>query len=99
MTVVVPTGKVAPEAKPAVNVRKQWESYETSIIVANSELFKKLGTIETGEELLDYTKRQIIIKLEKFARAISRQFTLGKLGEKALVFSSVLNKPIFKRLE
>ncbi len=51
---------------------------------------QKLSDPDTAEEVLDYTKRQILIKLEQFARAICRQFTIGRLGKKAQQFSGVL---------
>ncbi len=74
----------------SINVKMLWEEYENDIITSNPNLLQKLGDIEAGEEVLDYTKRQILIKLEKFARAICRQFTVGRLGDKALQFSGVL---------
>jgi len=77
-------------AKPSIDVKKSWEDYETKLVTSNPQLLGKLGTIETAAEVLEYTKREIIIKLEKFTRAICRQFTLGKLGQKALRFSPIL---------
>ena len=76
--------------KPSINVKQLWEDYESKLIRSNPELLIKLGNFETAEEVLDYTKRQILIKLEKFSRAISRQFTIGQLGKKALQYSGVL---------
>ncbi len=81
---------VTSAANPAINVKVLWENYETSIVTSNPELMRKLEDVESGEEVLDYTKRIVIIKLEKFARAICRQFTIGRLGKKALKFSSAL---------
>jgi hypothetical protein len=77
-------------AKPSINVKTLWEDYETNIVTSNPQLLNKLGDIEAAEEVLEYTKREIIIKLEKFTRAICRQFTIGKLGKKALQFSPTL---------
>lgn len=77
-------------AKPSIDVKKQWEEYETNIITSNPQYLNKLGDIESTSEILEYAKREIVIKLEKFTRAISRQFTLGKLGQKADQFSPVL---------
>ena len=81
---------VTSASTPSINVKMLWEEYENDIITSNPNLLQKLGDIEAGEEVLDYTKRQILIKLEKFARAICRQSTMGRLGDKALQFSGVL---------
>ena len=81
---------ITSEAKPSIDVRQQWEEYEANIITSNPQYSDRLGDIESAPEILEYAKREIIIKLEKFTRAISRQFTLGKLGKKADQFSPIL---------
>lgn len=80
------TGK----ANPSIDVKTEWEDYETSIITSNPKYSSKLGDLESTAEILEFAKREIVIKLEKFSRAISRQFTLGKLGRKADQFSPIL---------
>ena len=77
-------------AKPSINVKQLWEEYEGNLVTSNPKILQKLGDFEAGEEVLDYTKRQILIKLETFARAICRQFTIGRLGKKALQYSGSL---------
>jgi hypothetical protein len=79
---------VTGEINPGINVKSAWEEYENSYLVGNTKLLKKLLDIETSEEVLDTIKRKIIIKLEQFTRALSRQFTLGKLGNLAQQYSS-----------
>lgn len=81
---------VTSATKPSIDVKMLWEEYENNIVTSNPDLLKKLGDFEAGKEVLDYTKRQILIKLEQFARAICRQFTIGKLGAKAQQFSGSL---------
>jgi hypothetical protein len=76
--------------KPSIDVKMLWEKYENDIVTSNPKLLQKLSDSDTAEEVLDYTKRQILIKLEQFARAICRQFTIGRLGKKAQQFSGVL---------
>jgi len=80
---------VTSAAKPSIDVKSIWEEYESSIVTSNPELLKKFEDFEFQKEMLDSIQREIIIKLEKFVRAISRQFTIGKLGDKAKQFSSV----------
>jgi len=70
------------------DLEKAWEEYEDSFILGNKKLLEKLSNIETSKEVLDTITRKIIIKLERFTRALSRQFTLGKLGTLALQYSS-----------
>jgi len=81
---------VTSNAKSSINVKRLWEEYEKNIVTSNPELLKNLFNIETSENVIDHVKRNILIKLEKFARAICRQFTIGKLGKKAQQFSVVL---------
>lgn len=85
--------------QPSINVKELWEEYEMNLIISNPEVSKKLGDLEATEEVLGYAKRQILIKLEKFARAICRQFTIGKLGKKALQYSPVLHRFILLKDE
>lgn len=81
---------VTSAAKPSIDVKQLWEEYEDILVTSNPKMLEKLGDIEAGEEVFDYTKRQILIKLEKFARAMCRQFTIGRLGKKALQYSGAL---------
>ncbi|OUC15295.1 MAG: hypothetical protein B0A82_08070 [Alkalinema sp. CACIAM 70d] len=76
--------------KSSINVQQLWGEYESNLITSNTETLEKLGNLEATEEVLGYTKRQILIKLEKFTRAICRQFTIGQLGKKALQYSPAL---------
>jgi hypothetical protein len=76
--------------KPSINVKQLWEEYESNLITSNPEILGMMGNLEAVEEVLGYTKRQILIKLESFIRAICRQFTIGQLGKKALQYSPTL---------
>ena len=82
---------VTSAVKPSINAKMLWEEYENDIVTSNPTLLQKLSDHDTEEEVLDYTKRQNLIKLEQFARAICRQFTIGRLGKKAQQFSGVLH--------
>ncbi|WP_272149653.1 hypothetical protein [Tenacibaculum aiptasiae] len=76
------------EVDPGVDVKASWEQYENSYVINNKELLSKLADFETRNEVLDTIKRKIIEKLERFTRALARQFTLGKLGALAQQYSS-----------
>jgi len=75
--------------KPSIDVQGLWKEYENKIVLNSPKLLKKLSNIELEREVHDFVTQSIIEKLELFVRAISRQFTLGKLGTKALQFSGI----------
>lgn len=75
---------------PSINVKSLWEEYESSKLSANPELLNMVNSIETQSEAYSSIQREIVIKLESFIRSICRQFTIGKLGAKALQNSCVL---------
>jgi hypothetical protein len=83
--------------KQSADVKKLWEDYETSLVTSNEKMMEKFDDLEKScspeiwKEAYDYAKRQILIKLEKFTRSICRQFTIGRLGKKALQYSIALN--------
>lgn len=79
---------VTGEVDPGVDVKASWEEYETSYVINDKELLAKLSNFETSNEVQDTITRKIIEKLERFTRALSRQFTLGKLGALAQQYSS-----------
>lgn len=79
---------VTGEVDPGVDVKAFWEEYETSYVINNKKLLAKLRDFETSNEVLDTITRKIIEKLERFTRALSRQFTIGKLGALAEQYSS-----------
>lgn len=81
---------VTGEVDPGIDVKASWEEYETSYVLNEKELLAKLSDFETQKEVLDYITRKIIIKLERFTRALSRQFTLGRLGVLAQQYSSIV---------
>jgi len=81
---------VTSSAKPSIDVINEWMNYEIKIMESDPDIYQKLGDLELHEELVHSVNRKIIILLERFTRAISRQFTIGKLGEKASQHSPIL---------
>ncbi len=78
---------VTGEVDPGIDVKASWKKYETSYVLNNKELLEKLSDFATRNEVSNSITRKIIEKLERFIRALSRQFTLGKLGTLAQQFS------------
>ncbi|MDA3906181.1 MAG: hypothetical protein PF484_08920 [Bacteroidales bacterium] len=81
---------VTGETNPGIDVKKQWQQFETNLIKGDENLLEKLGNIQFQKEVLYTTTRYVIIKLERLTRALSRQFTLGGLGSIAQQHSSVV---------
>ena len=82
---------VTSASKPSIDVVTLWEEFENNILHSKPELFETLSNIETSQKAFDYINRAIIIHLERFIRALCRQFTLGALGKKALEFSIIVS--------
>ena len=80
---------VTGEIEPGTNVKSSWEKYETHFAIENG-LLEDLLDFDKQSEVLNLIKRNIIEKLEKFTRALARQFTLGKLGSLAQQYSSIV---------
>ena len=76
--------------KPSTDVKTEWEDFEKNILLADKALMKKFKDFNKQDEVNEVIIKTIIIKLERFVRAISRQFTLGNLGKLALQFSSIV---------
>ncbi len=76
--------------QPSIDAKSEWEQFEIELVLRDCNLTDKLGKIEYSEEIYETVKRVIIIHIEKFTRAICRQFTLGGLGEKAKQLSPII---------
>ena len=80
---------VTSATKPSIDVKQLWREFETEILLADTKLLNKLTGSEYHYEVNEFVTQFTISKLEKFVRALSRQFTLGGLGKKAKQFSPV----------
>ncbi len=76
-------------AKPSIDVKNMWNKFEAKIVSSNPELLYILGKFESSQEISDFISSVLVSTLEKFIRALSRQFTIGNLGKKALEFSQI----------
>ena len=76
--------------KPSRNVEGEWRIFETDIALEHDGIVNKLSDINTAGYANDFINRQIVILVEKYIRAIARQYTIGGLGQKAKQHSSVL---------
>lgn len=76
------------EENPGIDVKALWKDYELKYALKDNNILKKIFNIESRNESLKTIKQKTIEKLERFTRALSRQFTLGKLGALAQEYSS-----------
>lgn len=74
--------------KPSIDVKQLWQEYETQLLLNSDYDFEQLLDPEKGKEAYEFISRELVVKIELFIRALSRQFTLGELGAKAKQFSS-----------
>ncbi len=79
----VVTGK----SKLGKNIKASWQEYEAKLLTTDSPIVRSFENHNKLTEAYRRVIQKIIIKLERFLRAISRQFTLGNLGELAKQFS------------
>ncbi|MCF6365633.1 MAG: hypothetical protein L3J35_05460 [Bacteroidales bacterium] len=77
--------------KPSIDVNSLWQEYETELVLKDDNLINRIGNFELHDEAIFEITRSIIIKLERFTRALSRQFTIGRLGKQAQQFSPLIN--------
>jgi len=80
-----------------------WENLETDLLLSDTLLFKKFKenlksinkeNLEEIRKINDQVQGKIIVVLEIFTRALTRQFTLGDLGQ-AQRFSGTIGTFLF----
>jgi hypothetical protein len=76
------------KGNPKDNVEINWKNYELDLIKDKKDLVTAYKNDEY--RVYEYINKHIIIKLEKFARALVRQFTLGDLGNEAKTYTGVI---------
>lgn len=69
-----------------IDVQRLWQKYETEVMIKDKEdleAFFKTATLEEKKKNVIY---KFVGDLERFVRAICRQYTLGKISEKRIQF-------------
>jgi len=82
--------------KPSVDVEAMWSEYELELVKRHG-LTSLLTEPARGNELYRELTRLIVVPLERFARALARQFTLGDLGDEAQVHTGTIGCFLFLR--
>ncbi len=78
---------VTGSTKPTVDVEEKWCQYETELLNDDKKLSALSKDSTRLDELYRYLNRIIVSRLERFARALVRQFTLGDLGKEAKTYT------------
>ena len=60
-----------------------WQQLETSIVLGREDLPKMLENVDKAEKVGMVVRSIVVGKLEKLARALSRLFTIGRIGKEA----------------
>lgn len=74
---------VTGSTKPPVNAEEMWEEYERDLVDESGVLSSLYHDVNRIDDFYGELNCIIVGKLERFARALARQFTLGDLGPEA----------------
>ncbi len=82
---------VDPDSDP----RRAWEDLESHFIRRLPDGLERIASVERSEEVHREAIISIATLVERFARAISRMWTLGALPEEALTYSNSVGKFLY----
>ena len=80
---------------PSPDVLQTWSSYEFDLIKDDESMMEELKRGNVKSKVRKKINREIVCKLERFARALARQFTLGDLGDDANTCVAYISKFLF----
>ena len=87
----VVTGNV----RATVDVEEKWSQYETDLVTSNQELSAVQQDPRRLDDLFCRINRIILAKLERFARALVRQFTLGDIAREGKMHTGTITCFLF----
>ena len=61
----------------------EWERLETAIVTARPDLMKEMEEYPASKRIRQEIAIEVVARLERFARALSRLFTIGGIGQEA----------------
>lgn len=74
---------------------REWESLESAIFKSRPKLLNELKQNPGSNKIYAEIAIEVVIRLERFARAVSRLFTIGRIGKEALRFTSFVGSFLF----
>ena len=70
---------------------REWESLETAILKSRPDLLKDFEGSPNSGRVLRVIAPEVVVRLERLARALARLFTIGKIGAEAKRHSSYVD--------
>ena len=74
---------------------REWESLESAIFVSRPKLLKELVQNPDSNKVFVEVSTEVVTRLERLARAVARLFTIGKIGEVAIRYTSYIGSFLF----
>jgi hypothetical protein len=78
---------------------REWESLETAILTERPDLMKEIEEFPASERIYQEIAVEVVSRLERFARALARLFTIGGIGQEAKRYVGYLSKFLYIRDE
>lgn len=78
---------------------REWESLETAIATARPDLMKEVEEFPASERIYQEMAVEVVSRLERFARALARLFTIGGIGQEAKRYLGYVSKFLHLRDE
>jgi hypothetical protein len=74
---------------------REWESLESAIFISRPKLLKELVENPGSSNVFAEISTEVVTRLERLARAVARLFTIGKIGEEAIRYTSYISSFLF----
>ena len=78
---------------------REWESLETDILLKRPDLIKEMEDFPASERPQQEIAIEVVARLERFARALARLFTIGGIGKEAQRYIGYIGKFLYLRDE
>lgn len=70
----------------------EWEQLETAIITNRPDLMEAIQEIPASDKVYQEVALEVVARLERFARALSRLFTIGGISQEAKRYYGYISK-------
>jgi len=78
---------------------REWERLETAILTARPDLMKEMEKFPASNKIHKEIAVEVVARLERFARALARLFTIGGIGQEAKRYLGYISKFLHLRDE
>lgn len=77
----------------------EWERLETEIVTRRPDLMKEMVEFPASNRIHQEIAVEVVARLERFARALARLFTIGGIGQEAQRYTGYISKFLYLRDE